>query len=152
MKKYIIDGNNLIGKISSVNRIHNKDKQASREKLAFLIERYFVEKKAKVTLHFDGYANLPIKISKVKIVYSDNRTADDTIKDQIEGIKSRKNIIVVTSDNNVKEFARVCGCEVTSSEDFGREITEGKKVDDEKERIDEINDVEEFKKLFNVKK
>ena len=41
MRHYVIDGNNLIGKIGSLHKLQNKDKQGSREKLAFILERYF---------------------------------------------------------------------------------------------------------------
>jgi len=152
MKKYIIDGNNLIGKIASLQILQGKNKQASREKLAYLIERFFIDKKFNVSLHFDGYQNSPIKISKVKIIYSNSRSADDEIKDEIERTKNRRNIIVVTSDNNLREFARVCYCESILSEEFRKELRKEKTVNEEEKLIEEINDVEEFKKLFNVKK
>ena len=58
MLHYIIDGNNLIGKIKHFSNIQKKDKQAAREKLALFLDRYFISKKAKVTLHFDGFENL----------------------------------------------------------------------------------------------
>ncbi len=108
-------------------------------------------KKAKVTLHFDGFANLPINSQKIKIIYSENKTADHKIKQQIENTKTPKNLIVVSSDNNIKEFARVCSAKVLSSEDFAFEIQKEKNVNEESERIKEINDVEEFKRLFNAK-
>ena len=41
IKKYIIDGNNLIGKISELWSIQKKDKQLSRVKLAKVIDQYF---------------------------------------------------------------------------------------------------------------
>jgi predicted RNA-binding protein with PIN domain len=58
MKQYIIDGNNLIGKIPSLNILQKKDKQGSREKLAFMVDNYFSQKNAKVFLHFDGHPKL----------------------------------------------------------------------------------------------
>ena len=69
MKKYIIDGNNLIGKIQSLANLQKKDKQASREKLAHLVDRYFINKKIEVILNFDGFANQKINTSKIKLVY-----------------------------------------------------------------------------------
>ncbi len=151
MLHYIIDGNNLIGKIKYFSDIQKKDRQASREKLAFYIERYFSSKKANVTLHFDGFANHPINSQKIKIVYSENKTADQKIKQQIENSKSPKNLIVVSSDNNIKEFARVCSAKTLASEDLAAEIQKEKNVNEESERIKEINDVEEFKRIFKVK-
>lgn len=151
MQHYIIDGNNLIGKIKELIILQKKNKQATREKIAFLIEKYFAGKKQKVTLHFDGHPNIPIKIFHAKIVYSENKTADEKIKDQISNINNRKSLIVVTSDLNIKEFAKVCGCKVISSEEFGIKLKSRKSIDEEKSRIKEIDDIEMFKRLFNSK-
>ncbi|GBD88153.1 YacP-like NYN domain protein [bacterium BMS3Abin03] len=150
MLQYIIDGNNLIGKIPSLHRLQGKDKQSSREKLAYLIDNYFHNKKAKVTLHFDGFMKEPIKITNAKIIYSDNHTADEEIKDQIGAAKNRKNIILISSDNNLKEFARVCSCRVISSEDFNKKIFSSNENNEEKiiEQMTRNND--EFKHLFGV--
>jgi predicted RNA-binding protein with PIN domain len=150
MKKYIIDGNNLVGKIKSVANIQKRDKQESREKIAHLIDRFFTNKKNVVFLHFDGFENRNITVDKVKIIYSENVTADEKIKKQIEGEKNNRNTIVVSSDNGIKNFAKVCSCEIILSEDFGKEITKIKYHDDEETRIKEINDIETFKKIFNV--
>jgi hypothetical protein len=150
MKKYFIDGNNLIGKIKSVANIHAKDKQASREKIAYLVDRYFTNKKIIVFLHFDGFENRKIKVNTIKIVYSENLSADEKIKKQIELEKNNRNTVVVSSDNGIKDFAKVCGCNIILSEDFGKEITKTKNHDDEETRIKEINDVDTFRKIFNV--
>ena len=150
MQQFIIDGNNLIGKIPALHKLQKKDKQQSRIKLAFLIDNYFHNKKAKVTLHFDGFAKDAVRISHAKIVYSDKITADEKIKEQIELSKNPKKITVVTSDFNLKEFARVCSCKVISSEEFSKQLY-SKKTDNEQKIIDELkNNMDEFKKLFGV--
>jgi uncharacterized protein len=151
VKHYLIDGNNLIGKIKTIQALQQRDKQASRVKLAQILGRYFAMKKAKVTLHFDGFANDPINIPRLKIIYSENRSADDNIKDQIENSKNRKNLVVVTSDNNLREFAKVCLCDVIKSEEFVSRFLSSQDKNEEQERISSIDDAEEFKKLFGVK-
>ncbi len=150
MKHYIIDGNNLIGKIKSLHRLQKKDKQHSRTKLAFLIDNYFQAKNAKVTIHFDGYEQQPIKLNNCKITYSQNWIADEKIKQQIESSSNTKNIIVITSDNNLREFARVCSCSLQISEEFADKL-QVNNIDDEDEKIKSMsNDFEEFKKMFGV--
>jgi len=149
MKHYIIDGNNVIHKISSFVRLVQKDKQAPREKLVFMIERYFQGRKAKITLHYDGFENLPIKTSFIKIIYSNKKTADEKIRQQIEDADNGKNIIVITSDDGIKAFARKCRCEVIPSEDFIKQIQSMGQVDEETARINSINNSEYFRKLFN---
>lgn len=150
MKHYLIDGNNLIGKIPSIKKLQRSNKQASRERVSFLLGRYFAKRKASVSLHFDGHPGESIKVSGIKIKYSENRTADEKIKKEIEKSKNPKNIIVVTSDNNVAEFAKVCSCQVIKSEDFSRQLLNTDTDDEEKQRIEEIKDNEEFKKLFGA--
>lgn len=148
MKHYIIDGNNLIGKIKPLRALQNKNGQASREKLAGMVDRYFYGKKVRVTLNFDGFRDLAINTSKLKIYYSEKRTADELIKNQIEMENNPRLITLISSDHNLVEFAKVCRCEVISSEDFARDLTE-KNVDEEEERKKSIGD-EEIKRLFGL--
>ena len=83
IKHYIIEGNNLIGKIPKLWEVQKKDKQSTRERLAFLLERYFHGRKIKVTLHFDGHPNQAIKTGNIKIEYSRNAIAYLNIKQEI---------------------------------------------------------------------
>jgi predicted RNA-binding protein with PIN domain len=152
MKSFLIDGNNLIGKIRTIKNIQSKDKQLSRERLVMLIEKYFNKRKGKVYLHFDGFQNSPLNLSKGKIIYSEKSKADKKIKEQIELSKNRKNLIVISSDHEIQNFAKVCSCDILSSEDFSKELTSRKTINEEENRIKEINDIEEFKKLFNAGK
>lgn len=150
MLNYIIDGNNLIGKISSLMQLQKKDKQASREKLVNILDRFFSSKKAHVTLHFDGHSGLGINSTRMKIVYSENQTADERIKKQIAQSKSPRNIIVVTSDSNISQFAKVCSSNVILSENFAAEIRKNNFEEDEQSKIKAIDNVDEFKKLFGI--
>lgn len=149
MKTYIIDGNNLIGKIKSLSNIHKKDKKASREKLTLLIERFFKNKKVKAYLHFDGFENERLSLSKGTVIYSENQKADYKIKKQIENSKNRKNLIIISSDNEIINFAKVCGCEFRSSEDFEKLMNEKNIQDEEKSRINSISN-DEVKKMFGI--
>jgi len=147
---YIIDGNNLIGKISSLMNLQKKDKQASREKLVYILDRYFIQKKSSVTLHLDGHPGRRINSSKIKISYSENLTADEKIKKQISQSKSPKNIIVITSDSNLAQFAKVCSTTVISSDEFAASISKSNTGLEEESIIKSIDNIAEFKKLFGV--
>lgn len=147
---YIIDGNNLIGKIPSLMKIQNADKQLSREKLVHFVDRYFADKKSNVTIHFDGHPNTKINSLKCKIIYSENQTADDKIKKQISQSKSPRNIVVITSDSNLSQFARKCSCTIISSDNFAADITDQNKNQNEQSIIDSMNNIDEFKKLFGA--
>jgi len=149
MRYYIIDGNNVIGKDRSLKSLQKKVPQQSREKLAFILDRYFGKKNYKVFLHLDGFAKEVIRTSKIKLVYSDNKTADDKIRRQIEHAKNPKLIIVVTSDRSLGEFAKVCSCTVIKSEEFLHTVNEENDKRSESEIQNEIND-DEIKKLFGL--
>jgi predicted RNA-binding protein with PIN domain len=150
LKNYIIDGNNLIGKIKTLNQIHKKNKKQSAEKLAFLIARFFHMKNVSVSLHFDGFQADIIRVTGINIFYSGDVTADEKIKNEIGKSKNPKNIILITSDSNLAEFGRVCSCQVIKSEAFSKQLLSSG-FDEEKTRIEELNNTEEFKKLFGVK-
>ena len=130
--------------------LQKKDKQASREKLVYILDRYFISKKANVTLHLDGHPGERVNSTKMKLVYSENLTADEKIKKQISLSKSPRNIIVVTSDLNLAQFAKVCSATVVSSDEFAAGITKSHIGLDEESIIKSIDNVEEFKKLFGV--
>lgn len=150
MKKYIIDGNNLIGKVKFLASIQRKDKQASKDKLAFMIDRFFAAKKVEVYLHYDGFEDEKINIQKFNIIYSENSSADEKIKRQIEAEKNKRNLIVISSDKSIASFAKVCGCEILLSENFGKELSKNFSSESENEKTDLANDIEEFKRLFNA--
>jgi uncharacterized protein len=152
MKHFIIDGNNLIGKIKKLSDLQNKDKQSAREQLVYVLNKIFSGKKLKVSLHFDGFESGRLNIVKGKIFYSEKKTADEKIKDQITNTKNRKELVVVSSDNEIRNYARVCGCSLFTSDEFYKDFSFKNESDDEEKRIREMNNVEEFKKLFNVKK
>ena len=138
MNTYIIDGNNLIGKIKSLSLIHKKDKQASREKLTIILNRYFSGKKAKISLHFDGHPNVALSVSKGRIHYSLNQPSDNLIKKEIENSDNCRLIILVTSDRNLMDFGKVCGCTILSSDEFSGLIEKSLEKNDELEKIKQL--------------
>lgn len=149
MRHYIIDGNNLIGKIKSLYNLQKKDGQASRENLVLMLEGYFHSKKAKVTLCFDGHVQEAIRTSKMKIVYSDKKSADDVIKKIIELADNPRILTIITSDSNLAQFARVCHCTVQSSEEFAAMLKKNKTSEPENEKKKNISD-DEIKRMFGV--
>ena len=151
MKTFLIDGNNLIGKVKKLFALQQKDKQASREQLIYQLDRYFKEQKNKGTVYFDGFQSTVIVSNFVKIKYSQKQTADDIIREDISHAKNRKNLIVVTSDFALSDFARACSCDIKKSEVFSKQYLQAKSSENENEIIDKLNNQnEEFKKLFGI--
>lgn len=149
IKKYIIDGNNLIGKMDELWKLQKKEKQLSRLKLVYKLEAYFRNKNVQVSLHFDGFANESIPTNKIKITYSDNIPADQKIKKEIDNSKNPKLITVVSSDRSVMEYGKVNSCTVITSEDFSKNIEQTKRKFTKEEISKSISD-EEIKKMFGV--
>lgn len=145
-RKYIIDGNNLIGKIPELKGLN---RQILREKLAFILERHFFNKKTNVSLHFDGFANSQIQARGLKITYSENRIADDKIRDEISYSNNPKLITLISSDNALRDFAKKNSCAIISSEEFNKEMNKPSQINDEEKLIKGI-DNEEMKKLFGI--
>lgn len=151
---YFIDGNNVIGKMTELQRLQASNKQRTREILAGMVDSYFRSKKhIVVTIFFDGHPREGVNVSHIQIKYSENKTADDLIKQSIDHSKNPKLITVVSSDNSVAGYARKSSCTVLLAEDFVKQLNTDKLEDEEEKRISSMqNDVEEFERLFGVKK
>ncbi len=144
MVLYLIDGNNLIGKIKTL-----KKRDVTREKLAYMIEKHFLGKNNNAVLFYDGFMKEAIRVEGVDIVYSDKSTADEKIKDRIEREKNPRVITVVTSDFNLQEFAKVCRCDVVSSEDFVHMLFNTRQAPEEEKNQNSISN-DEIRKLFGI--
>lgn len=144
MLEYLIDGNNLLGKIP---HLKNLKINVAVEKLIFLIENSFVNKKVRITIFLDGYPLDVIK-SKLNLVYSFSKSADEIIKEKIKQSRRNKNIIVISSDLEVYSFAKEYGCSAIKSEEFYKNYLT-KKFENSEEKPS-IGNIEEFKKLFNT--
>jgi uncharacterized protein len=142
---YIIDGNNLIGKITSLKLSNSKGNDSSRIGLVNILNGFFISRKIRITLHFDGYPNAIIPLIKGKIVYSENRTSDDLIREEIEQSKNPKLITLVSSDRSLIDYAHVNSCRVVKSEDFVSEIEKNRLQDEETVKLKEL---EKQNKLF----
>ncbi|MBX3007962.1 MAG: NYN domain-containing protein [Melioribacteraceae bacterium] len=149
MNHYIIDGNNLIGKIKPLMELQSNDRQTSREKIVSMLNQFFAGKKLKVTLHFDGFPNNAINLVKGRVVYSENKTADEQIRSEIDRSKNPKLIVLVTSDNSLLNYGRVCSCKTIKSEEFYREIIKSNHKSEESQQVKILEKENEiFLKLF----
>lgn len=149
IRKYFIDGNNLIGKSKELKDIQKKDPQTSREKLAFKLDRFFSSKGFEVVLFLDGHPGDSIPTQKIKIVYSYNRAADNCIRDEIERDKSPKTIAVVSSDLEIISVARANSCKPIKSEEFWASFKRDYSMDEESEIQKSISE-DEIRRLFDV--
>lgn len=144
MNHYIIDGNNLIGKIKSLSAANKKDKQSSREGLVSLLNGFFVGKKCNLTLHLDGHANTPLYLSKGKIIYSEKRASDYFIRQEIDNSKNKKQIILVSSDHSLINYAKVNSSVVILSEEFSKQLQTRGEINQESRAVKQLESEKNF--------
>lgn len=152
MIHYIIDGNNLIGKIPSLKKLHSQDKQSSRSGLVSILNSYLAGKKVNISLHLDGFKNTPLTISIGKIIYSDKQTSDIKIREEIEGSKNPKLITLISSDYSLVQYARLNSCTIILSNEFWKMINRSNERNEEKNIVKSLEGEKNyFKKLFHTK-
>lgn len=156
MKTLLIDGNNLIHKVQHLKNLFLKDKTLSQETLVQSLSGK-LKGYGSVVIVFDGHGNF----SKNNVVFSESRSADELIRKKIEEFKNPRLLRVVSSDNEILNFAKVCGCERSKSEDFWKEfnpasVTKDKNInqrfiygDEEKPEFMSRREIDEFRKKFS---
>ncbi len=153
VKTYIVDGYNLIHKSSKLKKIFTEDPKLARENLVSILSDFFSRRKDRCILVFDGNINIPSSLSTpaVRVIFSrPPNKADDEIKRIImsKNLKERKNLIVVSSDNEIINCAKACGAERLSSEDFLKLINSKNKTSYDDEKLIIKLTEEEIKRMF----
>ncbi len=116
---YIIDGNNLIGCAPDFSL---GDPEA-RAKMVAIIRKFQESRNTKVTVVFDGEPqgserHNPIN-SKLTVVYPRyGLSADDEIKGMLENGQHAKEMVLVTTDRELKSFAKEKGVRTVNSIEF----------------------------------
>lgn len=116
---YLIDGHNLIGRMSGISLQDLNDE----EKLIEQVRRFCGSVRKQAEIYFDqappGLSGQK-KYGYVKAVFvRSGRTADDAIKQRLRQLKrSAKNWTVVSSDRQVQAEARAAGAAVLESGEF----------------------------------
>lgn len=149
MITYFIDGNNVIGKDKNLRRVHRSDPSASREGLAFKVDRWANGKKIKVVIFFDGHPGAAINTNFIEIRYSGNKPADELIKNAIDHQRNTLNVTVISSDSEVFNYARVSRCNPVPSEDFCKSLEGSTPLGEEEQTINRLSlSDSEFLNLF----
>jgi len=108
--EYIIDGLNVI-KTSFIKKYEVISLERGREFLIYILERYkrkhpYIE----FTIVFDGYCqNFNLYTSRLKIIFSNEITADEKIREILENRKNKKEVFVVSDDREIQQFTRILG-------------------------------------------
>ncbi len=117
----IIDGYNLM----YCMRLKGESFKEKREYLITLLHQFLDVNDGDITVVFDGHSNISEhksieKQNKIKIIYSaKNQSADDVIIELISKRKEKaKNIVLISSDRKLINFATTNRIKTISSSDF----------------------------------
>lgn len=118
--QYIIDGYNIINHPLFI-RAHKHRADPRTALTDFILTKKLTgSPKNKVIIVFDGYPDTKADSAEnqINIVYSRRITADEKIGMLIEESGNRKNIIVVSDDNEIKSAAKFLGAHPIGVEEF----------------------------------
>ncbi len=116
-KRTYIDGYNLLHKISRLVRMMKSNPDAARRALVEFV-RGRRRGKGQVVIVFDGHGEVIGAGSSITVVFSLTRTADDWIRYALEQDRQPRMSLVVSSDNEVRAHAAICGAALMSSQEF----------------------------------
>ena len=122
----MIDGHNLIGKLSGVE-LSDPDDEA---RLIALLLAYCARTRKPVTVYFDrgaaGSSNPPARGGLSVRFITPPRTADDAIRDHLRRLgRQSGNWTVISSDSEVQNAARRAGAKTLPSTAFARQLRSG---------------------------
>ncbi len=139
IKEYLIDGNNLIWQIPELKNLQKdaSKREHARERLVFVLQRYFAGKKIKVTVFFDGAPHTRFG-GNIRLKFSYERTADELIRKAIDKLKTKHAAAVVSSDRWISDYAKVNGCKTIRSSEFAKMISSQSKKSNEEEIMREL--------------
>jgi len=140
----LIDGHNLIGKMSNLRLDDPRDEA----KLVSLLRTYCARTRRRATVLFDhglpGGWSQALSGSGVEVVFAaTGRTADGILRERIREARNPRGLVVVSSDRAVSAAARARGARVVRSEDFAAQLsapltaTEGQDVRLSPEEVEE---------------
>ncbi|MDD5711798.1 MAG: NYN domain-containing protein [Smithellaceae bacterium] len=124
----VIDGYNMIRQSDTLRRLERQGLEAGRRGLVCVLSPYRKIRGHRITVVFDGWASGSPeeerdRMGGVEIIYSRlGEKADEVIKRIAD--KSGEELLIVTSDRAVADFARRCGAKVLSSPVFEQRIKE----------------------------
>jgi predicted RNA-binding protein with PIN domain len=144
---YLIDGNNLLGRIAP----HELRERGGRDGLVVRLLAYQRVTRARIHLVFDGNpeptpTDVPVN-PKFTIHYpGEGQSADDVIRDMMARQADRRRFFVVSSDRAIRELAKKRGLEAVTSDVFARELKaalkEGKKMRELEKRTETPSSLE----------
>jgi predicted RNA-binding protein with PIN domain len=154
VKHFLIDGYNLAHKLYTIKN----NLQLVRDKVQRLVSNYAMQKKCKATIVFDGKWNLDTveHYSNVTVIFTaSGEIADTRIKKMIDETPNKSSLCVVSSDNEILNYAKASRAKTMRSEDFITELhakpnhsSNPTGNNDQKPETPDLEDLDIWKKLF----
>jgi predicted RNA-binding protein with PIN domain len=116
-KRTYIDGYNVLHKLSRLVRMMKSNPDAARRGLVEFVRKR-MRGKGQVVIVFDGHGEVISGGGSITVVYSLTRTADDWIRFTLEHDLHPRMSLVVSSDNEVRAHAAICGAQLLSAQEF----------------------------------
>jgi predicted RNA-binding protein with PIN domain len=154
---YVIDGNNVIGCSPDISL----GEPGSRDKLLQIIHSYQVSRSVNMTVVFDGEPDRGAFRQnfspKLTVMFPQpGQTADEVIKEILERYANLREVTLVTSDRELKTYAKERSGHTMNSIEFYYELKKGARLSSRKEehqkRIDASpsqTEVEQWLKIFD---
>lgn len=121
---YLIDGNNFLGRTAPSGLRDDR----RRYELVFKLLAFQKAKRIRILLVFDGapddfLCGLQSRAKKFSIHFAaPGMKGDDVVKELILRQKEMRRFTVVTSDRELRDFARARGAKTLSSKEFASEL------------------------------
>lgn len=116
MTTYLIDAYNVLHRLTSFRSQLVKTPEAARSSLVQQC-RLIAARKARVIVVFDGSGQIK-STGSVRVVFSGKASADQLIKKLIDEQKHRRDVVVVSSDAEVQQYAKISSCRFMAAEAF----------------------------------
>jgi predicted RNA-binding protein with PIN domain len=155
MRRYVIDGYNLMHQMPELRKRLETDLEGCREALLARLAGFAHRKSAPVTVIFDGARDagrLPNRWKALEVRFSiPPQKADPVIKAIIAARKKGEDMVIVTSDRDIGMYARLCGVRVESAQAFAASMQAEPATDLERKYDSSLseNELEEWVRLFN---
>ena len=121
---YLIDGNNLLGALFPG---HHRDPE-NKKKLVRRLIAFRRSRRSRIILVFDGAASADAEAmtapeERFDIVHPPpGESADMAIREIVDGMSDLRKLIVVSSDREIRSYARLKGAVLKSSPEFRSEL------------------------------
>jgi uncharacterized protein len=124
----IVDGYNVIFKIPELGANTKKcEIEVLRNRFLSILAQYKEKRRHKLIVVFDGKGSgvsYKSNISGIGVVFPrPGLDADEEIKRMVRNSKHPREIMVVTSDREIRRFVEKCGCKVMGALEFYRDVT-----------------------------